>query len=173
MKKNILWLLPGLIFVVIASGCSIRTYSMVKDRIDQDLTTGNRGYLIGKAPQAMETKERSSTRTTYVTEIELPTLSKLGAKSKPKTEQEPPLALAGSAQKQSQKTLSITSEHFETYKVINGDTLEKIAKKFYGTTQKWIKIYEANKDKLKAPDKIYPGQIINIPVENPKRPKKI
>jgi len=173
MKKNILWLLLGLIFVVIASGCSVRTYSALKDRVDQDLTTGNKGYLTGQVPQTMESKERSSTRTTYVTEIELPVLSKLGAKSKPKAEQEAPPVSVSSAQAQSQKTLAAVSENFKKYKVINGDTLEKISKKFYGTTKKWIKIYEANKDKLKAPDKIYPGQIINIPVENPKKPKKI
>lgn len=173
MKKNILWLHLGLIFMVIAAGCSVRTYPRIKDRVDQDLTTGNQGYLSGQAPQTMETKERSSTRTTYVTEIELPAFRKFGPKSKAKAAREITEPSAISSQGQSQKTLPAVSENFEKYKVINGDTLEKIARKFYGTTKKWVKIYEANKDKLKAPDKIYPGQIINIPVGNPKNPKKI
>ena len=49
------------------------------------------------------------------------------------------------------------------YKVKKGQTLQEISKEIYGTTKKWKKIYEANKDKLKSPDKIYAGQILNIP----------
>jgi nucleoid-associated protein YgaU len=54
----------------------------------------------------------------------------------------------------------------EKYKVQKGDTLQKISQKFYGTTKKWQKIYEANKDTLKGPDKLYPGRTINIPVDS-------
>ncbi|MCX7662077.1 MAG: LysM peptidoglycan-binding domain-containing protein, partial [Candidatus Omnitrophica bacterium] len=46
-----------------------------------------------------------------------------------------------------------------------GDTLQKISLKFYGTTKKWKRIFNANKDIIKSPDKIYPGQVINIPLE--------
>jgi nucleoid-associated protein YgaU len=52
---------------------------------------------------------------------------------------------------------------------VKGDTLQKISKKFYGKTNKWNRIYEANKDKLKSPNKIYPGQVIDIPVESLKK----
>ena len=45
------------------------------------------------------------------------------------------------------------------YIVKKGDTLSKIAKK-YNTS--WKKIYEKNKDIIKDPNKIYPGQILNI-----------
>lgn len=51
----------------------------------------------------------------------------------------------------------------ETYTVEKGDTLQKISKKFYGTTRQWKKIYEANKELLKSPDTIRPGQTLNIP----------
>ncbi|RKY32884.1 MAG: peptidoglycan-binding protein LysM [Candidatus Omnitrophota bacterium] len=54
----------------------------------------------------------------------------------------------------------------EKYTVEKGDTLQKISQKFYGTTRKWQMLFEVNKDKLKAPDKIYPGQVIDIPVES-------
>jgi len=57
------------------------------------------------------------------------------------------------------------SVSMEKYTVQKGDTLQKISQKFFGTTKKWYKIYEANRDVLKSPDKIYPGQVINIPVE--------
>jgi nucleoid-associated protein YgaU len=49
--------------------------------------------------------------------------------------------------------------------VQNGDTLQKISQKFYGTSKKWKNIFEANKDKLKAPDKIRVGQTICVPTE--------
>jgi nucleoid-associated protein YgaU len=50
-----------------------------------------------------------------------------------------------------------------TYTVVKGDSLSKIAKRFYGDAQKWRTIYEANKDSIKNPDLIYPGQTFRIP----------
>jgi nucleoid-associated protein YgaU len=49
------------------------------------------------------------------------------------------------------------------YEVVGGDTLSKIAKKFYGDANKYMKIFEANKDQLKDPDKINVGQKLKIP----------
>ena len=51
----------------------------------------------------------------------------------------------------------------QTYTVVKGDSLSKIAKQFYGDAQQWKKIYEANKDSIKNPDLIYPGQTFRIP----------
>ena len=50
-----------------------------------------------------------------------------------------------------------------TYTVVKGDTLSKIAKQFYGSAGQWKRIYEANKDSIKNPDLIYPGQTFRIP----------
>jgi len=50
-----------------------------------------------------------------------------------------------------------------TYTVVAGDTLSKIAKREYGDASKWHRIYEANKDTIKNPDLIYPGQTFKIP----------
>jgi nucleoid-associated protein YgaU len=50
-----------------------------------------------------------------------------------------------------------------TYTVVAGDSLSKIAKKLYGDANKWKTIYEANKDIIKNPDLIHPGQKLNIP----------
>ncbi|NMH88892.1 peptidoglycan-binding protein LysM [Flavivirga algicola] len=50
--------------------------------------------------------------------------------------------------------------------VINGDTLGKIAKEFYGDAMKYPVIFEANKPMLTDPDKIYPGQLLRIPILN-------
>ena len=50
-----------------------------------------------------------------------------------------------------------------SYTVQKGDTLSKISKQFYGDANKYQKIFEANKDQLKDPDKIQPGQVLRIP----------
>ncbi len=49
--------------------------------------------------------------------------------------------------------------------VIPGDCLWKIAgfTWIYNDPLQWPKIYKANKDKIKDPDLIYPGQILSIP----------
>ena len=49
------------------------------------------------------------------------------------------------------------------YQVQAGDSLSKIAKKYYGNAMKYPEIFEANKPMLKHPDKIYPGQTLRIP----------
>lgn len=51
------------------------------------------------------------------------------------------------------------------HEVVSGDTLSKIAKKFYGDAMKYPQIFEANKPMLSHPDKIYPGQLLRIPPE--------
>jgi nucleoid-associated protein YgaU len=50
-----------------------------------------------------------------------------------------------------------------TYVVVAGDSLSKIAKREYGDANKWRTIYEANKDLIKDPDLIHPGQQLKIP----------
>ncbi len=45
----------------------------------------------------------------------------------------------------------------------NGDCLWRIAEKVYGDRSKWRLIYRANKDILKDPNHIYPGQRLKIP----------
>jgi nucleoid-associated protein YgaU len=51
----------------------------------------------------------------------------------------------------------------QQYTVVKGDSLSKIAKRVYGDAQQWRKIYEANRDQIKNPDLIYPGQTFTIP----------
>lgn len=49
----------------------------------------------------------------------------------------------------------------QIYEVKSGDSLSKIAKNYPGLT--WQKIYEANKDQIKDPNLIQPGQKLKIP----------
>ena len=51
----------------------------------------------------------------------------------------------------------------KSYTVVAGDTLSNIAKREYGDAAQWKRIYEANKDTIKNPDLIYPGQTFKIP----------
>jgi nucleoid-associated protein YgaU len=51
----------------------------------------------------------------------------------------------------------------KVYVVVAGDTLSKIAKAHYGDANKYMKIFDANKDQLSDPDKIKPGQKLKIP----------
>ena len=52
----------------------------------------------------------------------------------------------------------------ETYTVVSGDNLSKIAKRYYGSANAWRRIYEANKDVIGGnPDLIRPGQKLRIP----------
>jgi nucleoid-associated protein YgaU len=50
-----------------------------------------------------------------------------------------------------------------TVVVAAGDSLSKIAKREYGDGNQWKKIFEANKDIIKDPDRIFPGQTLRIP----------
>ena len=63
-----------------------------------------------------------------------------------------------------------SEEVTEFYTVKSGDSLWKIAKEFYGDGNKYQSIFEANKEVIKNPDLIYPGQTLRIPKvkENPK-----
>jgi len=56
-------------------------------------------------------------------------------------------------------------EKVEFYEIVSGDTLGGIAKKFYGSAGKYMKIFEANRDIISDPNKIYPGQKIRIPLD--------
>jgi nucleoid-associated protein YgaU len=49
------------------------------------------------------------------------------------------------------------------YTVKAGDTLSKIAKEHLGDANAYMDIFNANKDQLKDPDKIKPGQVLKIP----------
>jgi len=61
------------------------------------------------------------------------------------------------------KAATTASTAVKLYTVKPGDTLSKISKQFYGNPNDYLKIFNANKDKLTDPDKIQPGQELKIP----------
>lgn len=51
----------------------------------------------------------------------------------------------------------------EYYTIKSGDTLWAIASQFLGNGSKYTEIFEANREVIEDPDKIFPGQKIRIP----------
>ncbi len=50
-----------------------------------------------------------------------------------------------------------------TYTVRPGDTLGKISQRFYGSTRRYMDIYEANRNVLSSPSRVEVGQVLVIP----------
>lgn len=70
----------------------------------------------------------------------------------------------GIASVDDQMTTAIQEPEAKFHTVVSGDSLSKIAKVYYGNPMKYPEIFEANKPMLTHPDKIYPGQVLRIPV---------
>ncbi len=181
MKKTLL-IASYCLLVAFFSGCVVRTYSVTKERPDQNLNSGNKGYVEGKQPASSLPKERNTLRTTKIVEVELyPPIKIEKTKKKSRTakkiipqqfESEESTGNKGYlTESYSPEILEPVEIIMEKYTVLKNDTLQKIAKKFYGKANDWVKIYDANKDSLKAADKIFAGQVLNIPVEVKQQPK--
>jgi len=64
----------------------------------------------------------------------------------------------------------LSTKALRTHSVERGDSLWKIAKKYFGNGNKWKLIYDANRDVIGAnPDLIKPGQVLTIPEEGSPR----
>lgn len=172
MKRAFAWLMVGMVGISFA-GCSrVHTKIVKKPRVDQELRQDyNKGYLKGSAPVG---GERSKTRDMLETDVELPTWQEMNPWRKGEQEAAAGAAAAvpapvepapsrGWEPKEEYEEFVPASAGGESYTVQKGDTLQKISKKFYGTTQNWYKIYKANKGVLKNPDSLQPGQTLTIP----------
>ncbi len=64
--------------------------------------------------------------------------------------------------------LKVASAQVDTKRVVSvtvqpGNTLWAIAKESYGDGVQYVKVFEANKDRIRNPDLIYPGQVFTVP----------
>jgi nucleoid-associated protein YgaU len=64
---------------------------------------------------------------------------------------------------QSGSSSTAPADQGQSYTVQSGDSLSKIAKHVYGDASKWHAIFDANRDKIKNPDLIQPGQVLTLP----------
>ena len=71
------------------------------------------------------------------------------------------------ATQEAAKVRKPVSSEVQHYTVRAGDTLSKLSERFYNSTYKWQKIYEANRDTVKNPNYIYIGQTLIIPADDP------
>ncbi|MFN8671950.1 MAG: LysM peptidoglycan-binding domain-containing protein [Candidatus Sericytochromatia bacterium] len=67
-------------------------------------------------------------------------------------------------EKDSAKSLS-TNDKLQTYTVKKGDTLWGISKDKLGNPQKWVNVFELNKDQIKDPNLIHPNQVLKLPIK--------
>lgn len=82
--------------------------------------------------------------------------SEKDARAREKIEREAAVRATGTT------TVSGKTYQVRTYRS-NGECLWVIAKKVYNDVRMWEKIYEANRDKIKDPNVILPGQILVLP----------
>ena len=122
---------------------------------ERDSSGGNKGYV--QTETVPERKKRVGKKRGSAIK-----LRSLGTSTKPQVVYQVPLK-AGGKYKREKGVGVIVKKEEKIYIVKKGDTLQKIADKMYGTTKKWKKIYNANKDVLEAPDVIRPGQKLVIP----------
>lgn len=47
--------------------------------------------------------------------------------------------------------------------VVDGDTLSKISLQYYGTANRWLAIYQANRDRLPNESTLSIGTVLRIP----------
>ena len=89
---------------------------------------------------------------------------KFGKKSVVVVTQEPTAAAPVVAvAKKEEPAPAVNPKSNGTHVVQPGDTLWAIAKKYYGNGAQYTKIFNANRDKIKNPNLIYPGQKLVIP----------
>ncbi|MCE4222993.1 LysM peptidoglycan-binding domain-containing protein [Methylobacterium sp. C25] len=67
----------------------------------------------------------------------------------------------------SDQAAAVFVPEIETAKIIRGDNLWQISRKSYGDGKRYTVIYEANRDQIRDPNLIYPGQIFVMPKDAP------
>ncbi len=177
------------ILAVFAAGCGVKaqTYVMTKERVDQE-AEGNGGCLSGKCEAAPAPEKK--TRKVYILEVTKPLPESQVKKIEEEiqssstsidVQEEVAQEVVPASASQQRRAVVIPPIEDElasldkveevpqgptedqSYTVLKDDTLQKIAKKFYGSFGKWYMIYEANKEVIKNPNLVKPGTVITIP----------
>lgn len=182
--KGFLFCLASFFLFSFLVGCNtlkpnikVKTYTVEEARVDQNLEEGNRGYLVGRPQEIEGDRDRKLTRTKYVAEVDLgPDVENTSKKNAVSTRQETAnLEISEEPDSETmveevvvneapiQESILKESSKAVRYVVEKDDTLQKISKKFYGTTKKWKRIYDANSNKIKSPDRIFKGEVLEIP----------
>jgi nucleoid-associated protein YgaU len=114
-------------------------------------------------------KEPAAARATPVAEDDEPTPEpETTARPAPKTTPKPMAKKPGKKRMRTMRAASrrapeMVGRHAGRYKVFPGDTLWSIARKQYGNPYLWSALYRSNRDKIRDPGLIYPGQWLQVP----------
>ncbi len=195
MKVILSLSLVGLILAVVLIGCARVVSTYTTERVDQVLDVGNRGYMAGAPPPApVEERKLTRTmikfefplppfpewRRHYWTDKELWGNRGYIIGGPPRVVTRPPEPVrekvARVVEEAEVPRLVIMEEPIEvlpkpklltTHTVVKGECLWYIAgyTEIYGNPLEWPSIYEANRDIIKDPNLIYPGQVLRIPRE--------
>jgi len=76
----------------------------------------------------------------------------------------PPAAPVVAESASAAESVEIPPVEAQYYVIESGDTLGGIAKTFLGSAGRYPEIFEANREVIQDPNKIYPGQKIRIPL---------
>jgi nucleoid-associated protein YgaU len=158
------------------SGCvSVRAHLEERARVDQELPAGAEELY----------PNRAKTRQVIVVEVEEKNRAEAAAKGPEKGAEKKVPSGQSQVQPGPRQTVVVHDSNFtfpdkkpdafttpeapapekiEQYTVQKDDTLQKIAKKLYGSYSKWPLIYDANRDVIKDPNFLKPGITLKIPV---------
>ena len=158
--KKLLLLVAGLATLLMVDGCRTATRITTVPRVDLEIEgEGNRGYLVGTPPPAQALK---TTREMIETDVEIPSFykPKRGKTSVGLEEIAPP-----EMEMDETGSMPSTPARYDTYVVQKGDSLWSIAKKpeVYGKATQWRRLFDANRDILKSPDRLRAGMTLKIP----------
>jgi hypothetical protein len=150
----------GMLVLVWMSGCRTATRVTTVPRVDLEMEgTGNRGYLVGTPPPV---KELKTTREMIETDVEIPSFYKpKRARSAVGLEEIAPPEM----EMDETGAAPTAPEQYDAYIVQKGDSLWSIAKKpeIYGKATYWRRIFDANREILKSPDRLKAGMTLKIP----------
>ncbi len=162
----------SVVMLLAAAGCQTSVHQVRLERVDQSLEGGNRGYLVGTPPELAG----RGTPTREITEVEIqwPTGARrtpakrraapAPAAATPSTEDAEAQAVAtGTSFADQAAAPELGAPAMTRYTVKKGDSLWKIAKKFYGDPYQWRRIYDANRAQLPHPNRVRPGMTLNMP----------
>jgi len=172
--------MSALSLAVLTSGCvSVKAHLADRERVDQDLPAGaeelypqrekTRKVLVVEVDQ--KAKEAAVSKKVVAEPVKPAEEKSTEGQSKVVTETKETVVVHDTnfsfpAQTSQTLTQPATPEGsgVEEYVIQKDDTLQKIAKKLYGSYSKWTVIYDANRDVVKDPNFLKPGRTLKIPL---------
>ena len=150
---------------VLASGCRAATRITEVPRVDLELGSGgNRGYLVGAAPEEARVK---TTRQIVRADVEIPSFYTPRPSTPRGTTTVNVGELVTPEMEQDERAASATSAaSYDTYVVQKGESLWSLAARpeIYGRGSQWHRLLQANAEQLKGnPNRIRAGMTLKIP----------